>query len=201
MASRLSQRPLAGLALTMLCLGGCSRPACYETMTPLEKLVLGLPFPLLFTAVLALGLLFAIDSMREQPSRPRTDALIVLLAGCALPSLGKMLLPQGPRYEWGPLIMFLWLGVVVAVVWLSLRKREVQGEEHSWIHAVERHALPLSWGMRVYAAVLVMLLVLVMYIGTFVTTFVVSEMGLECGPPPTDVRGVPPLTGERLQGR
>lgn len=187
MASRLLQRPFAWLALSMVCLGGCSRPPCVETMTPLEKLVLGLPFPLLFTGVLSLALLYAIDRVRKQPSRPRTDALGVLLAGCALPSLG-FLVPS-LRHELWPLVMLLWLGAAGTVVYLSLRKREDTRAEHSWIHALER-TLPPSWGRRLLAGGLVFVLLLVMYIGTGVSTYLVSEMGLDCSAPPSDVRGV-----------
>lgn len=153
-------------------LGACQPRHCVETYSPVVKLLVGAPIPVMITTAIAAAMISSIDAALGRPKRRRPGAWLMVALTCLLPFPMARLL--------GPTAMGVTLLLSLALVVLATLLRGGDDSNHrSWTHAISG-ALEPSIGSRMFGGFLVVMLLVVTFIGTAVTALCVSEAGLRC---------------------
>jgi hypothetical protein len=163
------------LALVFAVASGCARPRhCVETYSPLVKLLMGLPIPMLFTVAIAAALTSSIDGALGRSNRLNVAALLAVAVTCTEPAVFGQLLP------WSEASLVALPVSLFVVAFLGLRDPRPDPMRESWMHRLSRAADPTP-ANRVGAGVLAVLLALTTLIGSGVASYLVVAAGRQCG--------------------
>jgi hypothetical protein len=151
---------------------GCQPVECVETYSPMGKLLMGAPIPTFVTMVLAALLLMGISRALGRTSDLPKGGSAVVAATCLWPAICLV-------FSWPDGFFVVWPALLVVLIPLSLRDRERDPNQQSWMHNLSGAQQP-SVANRITAGLLVTLLLLVTLIGSVVTMAAVGFAGQEC---------------------